>query len=1016
MRVHHPAIDIRWVLLRAGLTVLLIGLLAPLFSFLLPRPVGAVSLTIASSTSSTPESMNNTTFAATDTSIASSSLPAGTYLVTWGAALSNSNSTRSSFARLVRGSTEIGLAGSEMNSATTANNGRSPGGFWLGTLDGTEALTIEYRVDNTSSTAYIDSKYIKAIRLDDKLTQDLDYFTTGSQESDVDEVTDAGTASPTTVKSLTKTFHSSISQSYLILASMEISPDSTTNDCAAQLTVDGSAVTTQTGEGEDATDIYTYVAADLRTIGTGSKTISLDAQSVGGATCDYMRSRIYVFRANVFDQLTENESLSESTLTSATWTDKNTLAYTPRQTEDVLLLTSQLYGSSSTGSPIATRIYNSTDTVAYADQRSHAINNAGADYYSGVTAASLNVSAAKTFKTQYQRSTGTGTVKIKDSRLIAWSMTLSAGNKQRLTVAGTSLDPNDLSATTSTSYVDTNASIAASSLPAGKYLVLWGARLSSASANEISWAQLVRGSTTIAEKGAEANGQIWAGGYWLGSLDGTEALKIQQKTSLGTATANARTKFIKAIRIDDKLTEDVDYFTTGSQESGSDEVTDAGTASWTTVKSLTKTFHPSTTQDYIVLSDMEVSNDDVSYECEARLTIDGTSTNTQTLDGEDVDDISGHVVADLTSIGTGSKTISLEGKSVESAKCDFRRSRIYVFRANIFDQVAENESLGESTTTSVGTWVDKTSLTYTPNQAEDVLLIASHMISADNSGTVTSIGIYNSTDAVMLAGPMPHIMNAPAGNYGTVATADVVSISSAKTYKGQFQMQSGSTISRTKEARLIAWSMTLKLPQMTQGSYRWFENTDDGSPTTAIVAQNTAGSIVVDTPFRLRQIIEQTQGTTMLGTHFYLQYAEKSGTCDTGFSGETYTAVKSSGDITWYNNSGVADGASISSTGNDPTSSNTVLPQTYRESNTFTNAANSLGTGYAGVWDYALTSNTAAAGKSYCFRVLYSYTNQLNAYSQIAEIAIQAASTGPTLEQQMRHGRGVIDGVETPLN
>lgn len=1360
MRLRRPGG--RWGY-RFFVPLVVIGLVIPFVSVFFPAQASAASLTVASDVSEIAENTTSTTYVATDTSIASGSLPAGTYLVAWGAGVGNSINSEIATARLVRGSTEIGVSGSEANGGGAANNGRSPAGFWLGTLSGSEALTIEFKISVGTATAYIDSKFIKAVRLDDKLVENVDYYTTGPQEDGADEATNVSTSGLTTIKSLTKTFHASGSQNYIMLASMEISPDSTANDCIAQLTVDGTAVTTQTGEGEDVADIYNYLAVDVRTLGSGSKTISLEGQSVGSATCDFMRSRIYVLRANIFDQVVENESLSESTLASTTWTDKNSITYTPNQSEDVMVLINQLSGSSSTASPLSTRIYNSTDATAHADTKSHAVNNATADYYSGMSAASFSISTAKTFKSQFQRPTGTGTVKIKDSRLVVWSMTLKAGSKQKLSVVGTSLAPTDLSASTSTTYVDTNATIAASSLPAGKYLVVWGARPSSSDANEISWVQLVRGSTTLAEKGSEANGQIWAGGYWLGDLDGTEALKIQQKTSLGTATSNVRTKFIKAIRLDEYMYENSDYYTTGPQESASDEVTDASTSSWTTVKSLTKSFHPATTQNYIVLADMEVSNDDVSYECEARLTVDGTSTNTQTLDGEDVDDISGYVVADLASIGTGSKTISLEGKSVESAKCDFRRSRIYVFRANIFDQVAENESLTESTTTSVGTWVDKTSLTYTPNQSEDVLLLASHMLSADNSGTVTAIGIYNSTDATMLAGPMTHIMNAPTGNYGSIMTADMVNISTAKTYKGQFQMQSGSTTSRTKDARLIAWSMTLKVPQMTQASYRlfsgspwwdsdwgarrkitfdnsassealtnfpvrvslsssninysktqnsgqdvrfvdsdgtllkheievwnesgtsevwvnvpqidagstsdyiwvyydnatvadgqdaqntwasghkgvWnlnqdpsggapqmtdstssnldgttggtmtsgqkvtakvasgtsFDATDDyisaGNPSTAIgtdtqgavslwfsrtttdtskalfsigstgsvndvfsmmftssntlevlvkgsatsyirfsvdlgssasngswnhvvftvgpsgnalyyngapqtvtytdgsasttnwlssvtgknylyigardvgtlgsffngsidqvqitntvrsaewaeaeyvsqgntmnsfaseelstssyltalAAQNTAATVTTGTSFLMRQIFEQTQGTTALATYLKLQYAEKSGTCDTSFSGETYADVPTSGTVLAYYNGASANQTAFSTIADDPTSSNSILNQYAVESNPFANGRNSLATGYAGMWQFSLVAGNDAAGKTYCLRTIYYNTITLNSYSQVGEVAV--VSGGPTLDQQMRHGRGVINGVETPLN
>jgi hypothetical protein len=53
----------------------------------------STGLTVANSTSETQQSTTNTTFTASDTTIASGSLPAGTWLVIWGAATANSSTT-----------------------------------------------------------------------------------------------------------------------------------------------------------------------------------------------------------------------------------------------------------------------------------------------------------------------------------------------------------------------------------------------------------------------------------------------------------------------------------------------------------------------------------------------------------------------------------------------------------------------------------------------------------------------------------------------------------------------------------------------------------------------------------------------------------------------------------------------------------------------------------------------------------------------------------------------------------
>ncbi|HZM64196.1 MAG TPA: DUF2341 domain-containing protein, partial [Candidatus Saccharimonadales bacterium] len=407
-----------------GTRIVLLSFIALQFGFLIallfpPPSAQAAALTVASATSETGQSTTSTTFVDSDTSIASGSLPAGTYFVAWGAGAANSSANGLANVRLVRGSTEIAYNSYEGSIASSAaNTGLARSGYWLGTLSGSEALTIQY--DGTTGTTYIDSKFIKAIRLDTSLIADTDYFTSGSQESSSDETANAATGSFTNIKTLTKTFGSA-TENYLVFASMEISPDSTANDCTAQIEVDGAASETATMEGEDTADQFGYALAKVFSIGSGSKNIRLQGQSVGGATCDFLRSRIYVFRASIFDQVVENYSSGESTLASSTWTDKNSQAYTPNQSETVMVIGSRSLGTGATSCAAATRI--DDGTTQYVDTHSYVPNNT-TDYWKGMSAASKTVSSATTFKIQYQRSTGTCTVKIKESSLIIWSMTL----------------------------------------------------------------------------------------------------------------------------------------------------------------------------------------------------------------------------------------------------------------------------------------------------------------------------------------------------------------------------------------------------------------------------------------------------------------------------------------------------------------------------------------------------------------------------------------------------------------
>ncbi len=77
--------------------------------------------------------------------------------------------------------------------------------------------------------------------------------------------------------------------------------------------------------------------------------------------------------------------------------------------------------------------------------------------------------------------------------------------------------------------------------------------------------------------------------------------------------------------------------------------------------------------------------------------------------------------------------------------------------------------------------------------------------------------------------------------------------------------------------------------------------------------------------------------------NFKLQFAQKSGTCDTGFSGETYADVTASSLIAYNNNATPADGAALTANANDPTDGGrTIVNQDYEELNNFTNSEASI--------------------------------------------------------------------------
>lgn len=177
---------------------------------------------------------------------------------------------------------------------------------------------------------------------------------------------------------------------------------------------------------------------------------------------------------------------------------------------------------------------------------------------------------------------------------------------------------------------------------------------------------------------------------------------------------------------------------------------------------------------------------------------------------------------------------------------------------------------------------------------------------------------------------------------------------------------------------------------LSQSSYRWFTNSDSTDVGTPLAAQDTAAVAPKQgTPFRLRFTIHVSDSDRDInGAGLKLQYSIRSGSCDTGFSGESYSDVSpSSGAIRYSDNSSPSDAASLTTNANDPVhSGHTTRAQTYEEANNFTNTVSAIAAGEDGMWDASLVDFSATASTSYCFRVVRATDVQLEAYSVIPEI------------------------------
>ena len=179
-----------------------------------------------------------------------------------------------------------------------------------------------------------------------------------------------------------------------------------------------------------------------------------------------------------------------------------------------------------------------------------------------------------------------------------------------------------------------------------------------------------------------------------------------------------------------------------------------------------------------------------------------------------------------------------------------------------------------------------------------------------------------------------------------------------------------------------------------QQAYRFFANADSTDVGSALATQDNPATLSsTGDAFRLRMLLRVDNGNLFSsGQNFKLQFAEQSGTCDTGFSGESYADVTGATVIA-YNNNSSADGDDLTPNVNDPTDGGrAIVNQDYEEANNFTNSVAAINTGQDGKWDFSLIDNGATANTSYCFRVLKSDGTQLDTYSVVPQITTAAGS------------------------
>lgn len=189
-----------------------------------------------------------------------------------------------------------------------------------------------------------------------------------------------------------------------------------------------------------------------------------------------------------------------------------------------------------------------------------------------------------------------------------------------------------------------------------------------------------------------------------------------------------------------------------------------------------------------------------------------------------------------------------------------------------------------------------------------------------------------------------------------------------------------------------------------QKDFRWYENTDAISPTTAwnSVGENQSISASDAPPvdgdvLRLRMNMGVSFAALTAGSQrFKLEYGEGSN-CG---SIATWQEVGQTGSSTiWrgYDNASVSGGSTTPSV----VLSTSDTAESYEEENDSVLNPNTILAGDAGEWDWVLENNGATRNTTYCFRMVKSDGLPFNTYARYPQVTINSAPDQPSLTSRL---------------
>lgn len=363
------------------------------------------------------------------------------------------------------------------------------------------------------------------------------------------------------------------------------------------------------------------------------------------------------------------------------------------------------------------------------------------------------------------------------------------------------------------------------------YFVAYYGNCGSDSTSAVPLMRFVFGSTVIGDTGDEGRGND---GHWDNSEctgyakitgNGTDTLKFQMNSNGYTVYTGAM--HIMAMRLTGYITEGVDYWYSGTNDSGN-EVSDASTT-WETLRS--QAFTLPDAGDYLVFMSAEMQagdSDSADSAWKLRFYVDTTEIcPTDSADEgylEEWEDDTGWAtgkISELVNLSSGSRTFKIECASRNSTPdSNFRRSRIWVFRkASFVQMVRTTESTGTSTTQTTYQDFSGLNTTFTPVQSGSYVFIVLHAIGRNSTYYSCPVQLYNDSDSTA------HRVDAGEYNngYGTGSGVDINlnaspihcgQYTAAKNWKVQYRADGGTAyIGRNKnddggvKSNLIFWEL-----------------------------------------------------------------------------------------------------------------------------------------------------------------------------------------------------------------